>query len=40
MLVEGYGLGEVLGCPGVDGTNTKTNNIVEMQTCLGIEAAR
>ena len=31
MLVEGYGLQEVMGCPGVDGINTKTNNILEMQ---------
>lgn len=40
MLVEGYGLSSVMGCPGVDGRHTKTNNIVEMQSVLGIEAAR
>ena len=40
LLVEGYGLREVMGCPGVDGCNTKSNHIMDMQDVLGIEAAR
>jgi len=40
LLVEGYGLREVMGCPGVDGLNTKSNHIMDMQDVLGIEAAR
>lgn len=40
LLVEGYGIQDVMGKPGVDGKNTKTNHIVEMQHVLGIEAAR
>jgi DNA-directed RNA polymerase III subunit RPC1 len=40
LLVEGYGLGEVMTCPGVDGLRCRTNNIAEMQSVLGIEAAR
>lgn len=40
LLVEGYGLGEVMTCPGVDGLRCRTNNIAEMQAVLGIEAAR
>lgn len=40
LLVEGYGLQDVMGCPGVDGRQTKSNHIVEMQKVLGIEAAR
>jgi DNA-directed RNA polymerase III subunit RPC1 len=40
LLVEGYGLREVMGCPGVDGRLTKSNHIMDMQDVLGIEAAR
>ena len=40
MLVEGYGLGEVIGAPGVDGVNTTTNHVAEVESVLGIEAAR
>lgn len=40
LLVEGYGLRDVMGCPGIDGTLCKTNHILEMQAVLGIEAAR
>jgi DNA-directed RNA polymerase III subunit RPC1 len=40
LLVEGYGLDSVMGCRGVDGTQTKTNHIFELQRVLGIEAAR
>eukprot|EP00607_Mallomonas_marina_P006975 CAMPEP_0182433886 /NCGR_PEP_ID=MMETSP1167-20130531/66125_1 /TAXON_ID=2988 /ORGANISM="Mallomonas Sp, Strain CCMP3275" /LENGTH=427 /DNA_ID=CAMNT_0024623101 /DNA_START=379 /DNA_END=1662 /DNA_ORIENTATION=+ len=40
LLVEGYGLQDVMGSPGVDGTDTKSNHILEVQSVLGIEAAR
>jgi DNA-directed RNA polymerase III subunit RPC1 len=40
LLVEGYGLREVMGSTGVDGLNTKSNHIMDMQDVLGIEAAR
>jgi DNA-directed RNA polymerase III subunit RPC1 len=40
LLVEGYGLQDVMGCPGVSGQDTKSNHIIEMQHVLGIEAAR
>ena len=40
LLVEGYGLQEVIGSPGVNGLETVTNHITEMQKVLGIEAAR
>ena len=40
LLVEGYGLSEVIGCPGIKGTESKSNHIMEMQNVLGIEAAR
>ena len=40
LLVEGYGLADVIGCPGIDGCDTKSNHIIEMQQVLGIEAAR
>ena len=32
--VEGYGIQDVMGKPGVDGKNTKTNHIVEVTTIL------
>ncbi|CAK4179374.1 unnamed protein product [Aphanomyces euteiches] len=40
LLVEGYGLSDVMGIPGVDGLNTTTNHIIEVEKTLGIEAAR
>lgn len=40
LLVEGYGLAEVMGSPGVDGSKTSTNHVIEVQHTLGIEAAR
>ena len=40
LLVEGYGLQEVMGCPGVLGHSSKSNHILELQKVLGIEAAR
>ena len=35
LLVEGYGLAEVMGAAGVDGRETKSNHILEMQNVLG-----
>jgi DNA-directed RNA polymerase III subunit RPC1 len=40
LLVEGYGLSDVMGASGVDGTDTRSNHIIEVQQVLGIEAAR
>lgn len=40
LMVEGYGLMEVMGIDGVDGLHCKTNHILEMQSTLGIEAGR
>lgn len=40
LLVEGTGLLAVMGIDGVDGRNTKSNHIMEVQQRLGIEAAR
>jgi len=40
LLVEGYGLAEVMGSPGVDGRRTTTNHIIEVEYTLGVEAAR
>jgi DNA-directed RNA polymerase III subunit RPC1 len=40
LLVEGYGLQEVMSAPGVEGRDTKSNHIIEVQHVLGIEAAR
>ena len=40
LLVEGYGLKEVMTTEGVIGTETQTNHVMEMQQVLGIEAAR
>ncbi len=40
MFVEGEGLREVMGTKGVDGINTKSNNTLEVFSCIGIEAAR
>uniref|UniRef100_A0A6M2DUT1 DNA-directed RNA polymerase n=1 Tax=Xenopsylla cheopis TaxID=163159 RepID=A0A6M2DUT1_XENCH len=40
LCVEGYGLREVMATYGVNGNKTKSNNIFEVYTSLGIEAAR
>lgn len=40
LLVEGYGLEQVMGIPGVNGLETKSNHIIEVGNTLGIEAAR
>lgn len=40
LLVEGYGLREVMSTEGVVGTRTSTNHILEVYEVLGIEAAR
>ncbi|EGF76498.1 hypothetical protein BATDEDRAFT_14837 [Batrachochytrium dendrobatidis JAM81] len=40
LLVEGYGLKEVMGIDGVDGLNTSSNHVLECLKTLGIEAAR
>jgi DNA-directed RNA polymerase III subunit RPC1 len=40
LLVEGFGLQDVMNCPGVDSKYSKSNHIIEMQRVLGIEAAR
>ncbi|CCE64382.1 hypothetical protein TPHA_0H01760 [Tetrapisispora phaffii CBS 4417] len=40
LLVEGYGLRDVMCTDGVIGTKTSTNHILEIFNVLGIEAAR
>ena len=40
LCVEGAGLRDVMGTYGVVGTKTKSNNILEVNATLGIEAAR
>ncbi|EFP75753.2 hypothetical protein PGT21_012768 [Puccinia graminis f. sp. tritici] len=40
LLVEGYGLLDVMTTDGVVGTHTMPNHIMEAQSVLGIEAAR
>jgi DNA-directed RNA polymerase III subunit RPC1 len=40
LLVEGYGLRDVLGIEGIDGTRTKSNHVLESYSTLGIESAR
>lgn len=40
LLMEGYGLREVIGCPGIDGLHTTTNHVIEVEQVLGVEAAR
>ena len=40
LLVEGYGLKEVMCTDGVIGSKTKTNHVLEIYEVLGIEAAR
>lgn len=40
LLVEGTNLCEVMGTVGVDGLNTTSNHVLEVEEVLGIEAAR
>jgi DNA-directed RNA polymerase III subunit RPC1 len=40
LLMEGYGLQEVMGSPGIDGLCTTTNHVLEVESVLGVEAAR
>lgn len=40
LLMEGYGLLDVMGSPGIDGLHTTTNHILEVESVLGVEAAR
>ncbi|KAH9324359.1 hypothetical protein KI387_004537, partial [Taxus chinensis] len=40
LLVEGTNLASVMGMEGVDGRNTKSNHVIEIEQTLGIEAAR
>ncbi|KAI9105948.1 hypothetical protein DFS34DRAFT_656655 [Phlyctochytrium arcticum] len=40
LLVEGYGLRDVMATEGIDGTKTKSNHTLECLQTLGIEAAR
>ncbi|KAK6455311.1 DNA-directed RNA polymerase III subunit C1 [Scheffersomyces xylosifermentans] len=40
LLVEGYGLKDVMSTDGVVGTKTTTNHVLEVFEVLGIEAAR
>ena len=40
LLVEGDNLRNVMATRGVLGKNTKSNNIIEVEKTLGIEAAR
>lgn len=40
LLVEGYGLKEVMATDGIVGTKTVTNHVLEIYETLGIEAAR
>ncbi|KAG9046551.1 hypothetical protein FS837_004207 [Tulasnella sp. UAMH 9824] len=40
LLVEGYGLQKVMTTEGIVGEETTSNHVMEVQTVLGIEAAR
>ena len=40
LLVEGYGLRSVIATEGIDGRNTTSNHVMEVEKTLGIEAAR
>jgi DNA-directed RNA polymerase III subunit RPC1 len=40
LLVEGYGLKDCLTTPGIEPYKTLSNNVMEVRTVLGIEAAR
>ena len=40
LLIEGKNLLRVMGTDGIDGTHTRSNDILEVEQTLGIEAAR
>ncbi|GLJ36840.1 hypothetical protein SUGI_0743410 [Cryptomeria japonica] len=40
LLVEGTNLAAMMGIEGVDGRNTKSNHVIEIEQTLGIEVAR
>ncbi|KAI5175270.1 DNA-directed RNA polymerase III subunit RPC1, partial [Pancytospora epiphaga] len=40
LLIEGNGMGHILSVPGIEPYGTKSNNVMETQEVLGIEAAR
>ena len=40
LFVEGTGMLDVMGTPGVEGTRVRNNNVMEVAKVLGIEAAR
>jgi len=40
LLVEGYGLMDVMSVPGIDSVHTSSNHVMEVERVLGIEAAR
>ncbi|KAJ4819747.1 DNA-directed RNA polymerase subunit [Rhynchospora pubera] len=40
LIVEGTNLLAVMGTPGIDGSKTTSNHVMEVQRTLGIEAAR
>jgi len=40
LLVEGYGLRDVMITPGIEAHKTKSNHVIEVEKVLGIEAAR
>lgn len=40
LLVEGYGLADVMATVGVNGVKTTSNHVIEVEKVLGIEAAR
>mmetsp|Transcript_151744 Transcript_151744/g.263752 ORF Transcript_151744/g.263752 Transcript_151744/m.263752 type:complete len:1553 (+) Transcript_151744:163-4821(+) len=40
LLVEGYGLRDVMNIPGIEANHTKSNHVMEVEKVLGIEAAR
>ncbi|KAJ8602663.1 hypothetical protein CTAYLR_004114 [Chrysophaeum taylorii] len=40
LLVEGYGLEDVMAADGINGRETTTNHVAEVESTLGIEAAR
>ena len=40
LLVEGYGLLDVMGSDAIDFRGTETNHIIEVEKVLGVEAAR
>eukprot|EP00928_Gymnodinium_smaydae_P100690 TRINITY_DN993_c0_g2_i1.p1 TRINITY_DN993_c0_g2~~TRINITY_DN993_c0_g2_i1.p1 ORF type:complete len:1510 (+),score=350.71 TRINITY_DN993_c0_g2_i1:415-4944(+) len=40
ILLEGYGLLEVMATPGIEASKTSSNHVIEVEKVLGIEAAR